>query len=263
MSLNYDLKEKIRDYWSQRAETFDQSFSHRIEEGIELEAWKHFYASLLGADHLNVLELGSGTGEVTKVLRELGHSITGIDFSETMLERAKAKHAAYKNRVTYFLGDAENIHQPDETFDAVTCRHLMWTLLDPENTLRDWFRVTRLGGHLVIFDGNFVSTSPKDQLLRKLISLLERVDVPGERHTAELKLANNEIRSQLYFSGGLSFETLAKLVSAAGYICVTKHSYEPIRRAQRQIAGPCDWLRTFVGDRFVLHAQKSPSTTEI
>lgn len=263
MTANYDLKEKIRDYWSKRAETFDQSFSHRIEEGVELEAWKYFYASLLGKDHLSVLELGSGTGEVSKVLRELGHSITGIDFSEAMLERAKTKHAAYKDRVTYFLGDAENTRQPDETFDAVTCRHLMWTLLAPENTLKDWFRVTKPGGHLVIFDGNFVSTNPKDRLLRKLISLLERIDTPGENHSAELKAANGEIRSQLYFSGGLSFETLAKLVSEAGYINVTKHSYEPIRHAQRQIAGPANWLRTFVGDRFVLHAQKSQSATDI
>lgn len=254
--MNFDLKEKIRDYWSQRAATFDDSFSHRIEAGPELEAWKQFYMTLLSGRDLNVLELGSGTGEITKVLRELGHTITGIDFSEAMLERAKNKHAEHTDQVSYILGDAENIHQPDDTFDAVTCRHLMWTLLDPANTLKDWFRVTRPGGHLMIFDGDFVSTSTKDKLLRKLISLLKRVDEPVTHQTAALKAADNEIRSQLYFSNGLSFEKLANLVSAAGYEKVTKHSYEPIRRAQRRIAGPHDWLRTFVGDRFVLHAEK-------
>lgn len=260
--MNYDLKEKIRDYWSQRAATFDHSFSHRIEEGVELEAWKQFYASLLGEHQLNVLELGSGTGEITKVLRELGHTITGVDFSEAMLERAKIKHGAHAEQVRYSLGDAENLHLPDEAFDAITCRHLMWTLLDPANTLKQWFKVTRPGGHLVIFDGDFTSVSPKDRLLKKLISLLERIDPAGEQHSPALKAANSEIRPQLYFSKGLSFETLANLVSAAGYVDVKKHSYEPIRHAQRQIAGRRDWLRTFVGNRFVLHAQKSSSITE-
>lgn len=185
--MNYDLKEKIRDYWSQRSVTFDNSFSHRIEEGVELEAWKQFYASLLGEQAQHILELGSGTGEITKVLRELGHTITGIDFSEAMLERAKAKHSAYRDRVTYHLGDAENTHQPDETFDAVTCRHLMWTLLSPSETLKDWYRVTKPGGHLVIFDGNFMATSPRDRALRKLVQVLEKISPPRRNSNRRIK----------------------------------------------------------------------------
>lgn len=255
--MNYDLKEKIRDYWSQRAVTFDNSFSHRIEKGVELEAWKQFYASLLGEQAQHILELGSGTGEITKVLRKLGHTITGIDFSEAMLERAKAKHAAHKDQVTYHLGDAENTLQPDDNFDAVTCRHLMWTLLSPGDTLKDWYRVTKPGGHLIIFDGNFLASSFRDRALRKLVQALEGIYPPGEIQTEELKILNAEIRGQLYFSEGLQFEKLAQLVTDAGYSKVTKHSYEPIRRAQRRIADPRDWLRTFIGDRFVLHAQKS------
>ncbi|MBY5809420.1 hypothetical protein [Rhizobium leguminosarum] len=35
---NFDLMEKIRDYWSRRPETFDLAFGHRIARGHEAGA---------------------------------------------------------------------------------------------------------------------------------------------------------------------------------------------------------------------------------
>lgn len=257
--MNYDLKEKIRDYWSARAAGFDASFSHSILAGVELEAWKHRYASLVGTDALNVLELGSGTGEISKVLHSLGHTVTGIDFSETMQALAKIKHADHA-QVSYVLGDAEQTHQEDHTYDLVTCRHLVWTLLEPEAALADWFRVTKPGGHLVIFDGNFVAPHPQDKWARRALSLLDKVSPQKDQQSAEMRALQDEIKAGFFFSKGLSFDHLAELVTAAGYVNVARHSYEPIRRAQRKIvrpySDPRNWLRTFMGDRFVLYAQK-------
>ncbi len=252
---NYDLKEQIRAYWSARAAGFDRSFSHGIEAGYELDAWKEAYASLVPAQNQKVLELGSGTGEITKVLSALGHDITGIDFSEPMQELSKTKHRK-NSRVRYVLGDAENTIQPDDTFDLVTCRHLVWTLLDPVAALADWYRVTKPGGHLVIFDGDFITSRWRDKLLRNLIAQLERIYPSQESLTAKQRTEHNEITSRFYFKDGLQFEHLAGLAHDVGYRNITRHSYEPIRRAQRKIAGPTDWLRTFIGDRFIFHAQK-------
>lgn len=252
---NYDTKEKIRSYWSARSATFDDSFSHSIRSGVELDAWMAFYAKLVPDKNLNVLELGSGTGEISKVLRTLGHCVTGIDFSEAMLARAKIKHAAYP-QVRYILGDAENTYQNDNHFDMVTCRHLMFTLLNPAAALADWFRVTKPGGHLVIFDGNFIATRTRDRLAKRLLTTLDRISPRGEHYDPALKIIAQEIKPDLYFADGLSFDRLADMVDAAGYDAITKHSYEPIRHVQRKIAGPRDWLATFIGDRFVLHAQK-------
>lgn len=252
---NYDLKEKIRAYWSKRAATFDNSFSHGIQTGVELDAWKEIYASLVPGDGLTVLELGSGTGEITKVLSGLGHSVTGIDFSETMQELSKIKHRN-NNQVQYLLGDAENTNQSDDMFDLITCRHLVWTLLEPSAALADWYRITRPGGHLVIIDGDFITVSRRDKILRSLISKLEKIYLPDENLSAEQRAEHSDISSQFYFKDGLRFEQLAELARDVGYRNITRHSYEPIRCAQRKIAGPCDWLRTYVGDRFIFHAQK-------
>ena len=114
------------------------------------------------------------------------------------------------------------------------------------------------GGDLVIFDGNFIAIRRRDHVLREILAVLERIRPSGEVHSAELQAAKTDIDSQLYFADGLSFDILAGLVAVAGYTNITKHSYTPIRRAQRKVAGPRDWLRTFLTDRFILHAQKPP-----
>ena len=45
---NFDLKEEIRSYWSGRAETFDESASHRIEDLYGLPAWQDFLCRSFG-----------------------------------------------------------------------------------------------------------------------------------------------------------------------------------------------------------------------
>ncbi|WP_080518844.1 methyltransferase domain-containing protein [Rhodopseudomonas palustris] len=58
--------------------------------------------------------------------------------------------------VKFHLGDAENPMMPDERFDAVVSRHLVWTLPDPEAALADWLRVLRPGGRVVLVDCDWV-----------------------------------------------------------------------------------------------------------
>lgn len=250
MSGNFDLKEQIRDYWSTRADTFDDSFSHQITEGVELEAWKALYTRMLGAEEKHVLDLGCGTGEVSKVLFALGHRVTGLDFSDAMLTKARAKHADKGGRATYVSGDAEMTKQPDATFDAVTCRHLVWTLLEPEQALADWFRVLKPDGHLVIFDGNFMHQSLKDTVLRKIIALI------SPTQPSPLQDQDIAIREHLPFAKGLGFEDVTAMAERVGFQDISRHSFTPIRQAQRRIASPADWLRSFTTDRFVLHARK-------
>lgn len=256
---NFDLKEQIRAYWSARAATFDESFSHQVSDGTELTAWADLYSQMYGEGKKHVLDLGCGTGEVSKIQFALGHRVTGIDFSETMLEIARKKHGDKAARGVFISGDAEDTRQPDASFDALTCRHLIWTLLNPQDALKDWFRVLRPGGHLVIFDGNFMAKSLKDLIIRRLISRFEPQQRIGEAQTSEMQQQNEHIRAQLPFASGFKFTDLENMVKNAGFERIERCSYSPIRRAQRRIAGPADWLRSFTTDRFVLHARKPMS----
>lgn len=73
-----------------------------------------------------MLELAFGTGEITSVLLALGFRVTGLDLTEAMLRKAKAKHAGASD-LSLFLGDAEDTREDDESHDAIVMRHLVWT----------------------------------------------------------------------------------------------------------------------------------------
>lgn len=127
---NFDLKEAIRTYWSDRAATFDLAFGHRIFSEHEFRAWQAPIRAALGERPLRVLGLACGTGEITRLIHDLGHDVTALDFSEAMLEAARRKHAG-KDRLRFILADAENTMEPDEAYDAIVCRHLVWLMSVP------------------------------------------------------------------------------------------------------------------------------------
>lgn len=256
MASNHALKEEIREYWSGRAASFDQHFGHRMPPGPEREAWQAAMTQCLGTAPLEVLELACGTGEVTGALRRLGHKVTGLDFSEAMLAQAKAKHAG-DTGARFFLADAEHTREPASHYDAVTCRHLVWTLTDPEAALADWFRVLRPGGHLLVFDGNFSAPDGlTGRVAKRLIALLDRMDgvtAPAWNSAADRHAA---IMRDLPFADGLTFGGLSAMAATVGFERITHHPHAPIARAQRQGATLRDKLRTRLYDRFILHARK-------
>lgn len=82
--------------------------------------------------------------------------MTGLDLCEAMLARARPKLAAAGRRASLFLGDAEDTREPSGRYDAVVCRHLVWTLPDPARAAAEWLRVLRPGGRLLVVDGDWV-----------------------------------------------------------------------------------------------------------
>lgn len=63
---------------------------------------------------LKCLDIGCGTGQLTKVFAENGYSCTGIDVSEDMLRIAKQKGV---DNAAFLIGDARNISFKDKSFD--------------------------------------------------------------------------------------------------------------------------------------------------
>ncbi len=254
MRANEDLVEEIRDYWSRRSESFDLAFGHRVAPGAEAEAWAEPMRAHLGAAPLRLLELACGTGEITRLVHDLGHEVTALDFSEAMLAKARAKHAG-KPRLRFLLADAARTLEPEAAYDAILCRHLVWTLTEPEAAFAEWLRILRPGGRLLIYDGDWAKPKPSGIWASRLLALWEKFSpdphydgAMGERHAA--------IMRRLPFGEGLTYARLAPLLEAAGFTELREHSHEPIARAQRRTQGLRNNLRTRVYRRFILTARK-------
>ncbi len=87
----------------------------------------------------------------------MGHTVTAIDFSETMLKEAEANTARFgvPERVTRFCMDAQAPDLPEGSFDAVVSRNLTWMFSDLKAVYRRWLSLLRSGGRILVFDCNW------------------------------------------------------------------------------------------------------------
>lgn len=252
---NFGLKEEIRDYWSKRSETFDRAFGHYIPEGPEFEAWAAAIREQLGPEPCRVLELACGTGEISKLLLALGHDVTALDFSEAMLAVARRKHEG-RERLRLRLGDAENTMEPDNAYDAIVCRHLVWTLIAPEQAFADWYRVLKPGGRLLCFDGDWARPTRLGRVASRLIALIDRFGEADPYYDGAMSDRHAGIMTQLPFGNGLRQAELAPMLEKAGFKDIVVSSHRPIAAAQRRQANLRNRLRTYLYDRFIICCRK-------
>jgi SAM-dependent methyltransferase len=99
-----------------------------------------------------VLDVGCGTGEWAA--RLLDHrpdlSLVGIDIDEAHLDRARARCAAYGDRVRFERGDAFALPIADGSHDLVACRHMVQAVPEVPTLIDELRRVTRPGGRVHI-----------------------------------------------------------------------------------------------------------------
>ena len=173
-----------------------------------------------------------------------------------MLAVARAKHADKAGRVAFLLADAEHTMLPDAGFDAIVCRHLVWTLTEPDAALREWHRLLKPGGKLLVFDGDWAKPSSSGRLAARLIALLDRVMGPDRHYDGAMSARHADIMTHLPFGDGLTPERLMPLLQDAGFVDIFLSSHRPIARAQRRAADLRNKLRTFAYRRFILTARR-------
>lgn len=100
----------------------------------------------------DVLEVGVGTG-INAPLYPRDCAVTGIDFSSSMLEKARRRIAAHGVRnVELMRMDAADLRFPDESFDVVYAPYVISVVSDPVRVTREMHRVCRAGGHVVVLN---------------------------------------------------------------------------------------------------------------
>ena len=98
-----------------------------------------------------ILEVGAGTG-VNMAHYPKAASVTAIDISERMLERAKAHAERLERAVDLELMDAQRLTYDDGSFDVVVATFVFCSVPDPVAGLREARRVLRPGGQLLLLE---------------------------------------------------------------------------------------------------------------
>ncbi|HEV3002099.1 MAG TPA: ubiquinone/menaquinone biosynthesis methyltransferase [Solirubrobacteraceae bacterium] len=94
------------------------------------------------------LDVATGTGDLAVELASRGAEVVGMDFSERMLELARAKAPG----LTFEAGDAQALAYPDGSFDAATVGFGARNFGDLRLGLSEMARVVRPGGRVVVLE---------------------------------------------------------------------------------------------------------------
>jgi demethylmenaquinone methyltransferase/2-methoxy-6-polyprenyl-1,4-benzoquinol methylase len=151
--------------------------NHVITLGLD-RLWRGKAAGeCLKAHPHKVLDLGCGTGDLAiKLARLAGKKrvLTGIDYSQPMLEIATSKAKASGRDISFIHGDAASLPFPDGCFDCVgisfAFRNLTYKNPLTQNCLAEVRRVLTVGGRFVIVE----TSQPESKLMRKLCHLYLR-----------------------------------------------------------------------------------------
>jgi demethylmenaquinone methyltransferase / 2-methoxy-6-polyprenyl-1,4-benzoquinol methylase len=136
------------------------------------------------------LDVATGTGDLALALARRvapGGEVVGSDFSEGMLDRARAKDDPAAASVRWEWGDALALEHPDGSFDAATVGFGARNFSDLDRGLAEMARVVRPGGRVVVLE---ITTPAKPPLstffsvwFDRVVPLVGRLAADPEAYT--------------------------------------------------------------------------------
>ncbi|WP_137151490.1 class I SAM-dependent methyltransferase [Devosia sp. FKR38] len=254
---NYSIRDEIREFWSERAATFDQSVGHEVFSEDERRGWHRLIRKHLGEGNGRpLLDMACGTAVISHLMHDMGFKVTGLDWSEAMLAQARAKAQARGTDIAFIMRDAERTGEPDGKYAAITNRHLVWTLVDVPAAFAEWHRLLQPGGRLLIVDGNMGKPNWVAQLHGQVDSLLGRPPAKGHMDPA-MQARHKRIREQVYFRDGMPAEAVVALLEAAGFVEIeVDRRLWDIHWAQARKSSFWRGAERLASDRFAICARK-------
>lgn len=146
---------------------------------------------------LKILDLGCGTGEITRRLAMLypQAQLVGVDILDGNLLIAREQSAAFDERIRYEVGDAFELTFPDAQFDLVVCRHMSQAVPNFPLVLDEIGRVLKSGGWLHLLSEDYAmlrmprsARDPDRFWIDHALPFLESIGCDGRigRHTPPL-----------------------------------------------------------------------------
>ena len=172
--------EAVRSMFDRISPVYD-AMNRTMTIGLD-QRWRRATARAVIRPGDRVLDAACGTGDLAIIAAKAGATVTGLDFSERMLERARRKAP----ELEWVRGDLLALPFPDGSFDAATVGFGVRNVADLPAAIAELHRVLRPEGRLAILE----ITRPKGPLrwfyslwFDRFVPLLGKVLPGGEAYT--------------------------------------------------------------------------------
>lgn len=187
---------------------FHEGISAGWSDGYEKGGFKRRMASFRGVLDRNVeagqlwLDLGCGSGVLTKELLVRGASVIGVDGSPGMLEQARTLVGDTADPPSWIQSDVQSVPElPDNSIDGVLCSSVIEYVDSPKALLEEVFRLLRPDGRFVVsIPTRFSTVRTIQKLIRKGAQLIGRERFPYLA-VSRFEMRSNSLRRWLGNSG--------------------------------------------------------------
>ena len=180
------IEQREEQYWSRFAHSYDRDGEYVVGRSILQAIMKRLSEE---RDLGEAIDLGCGTGYLTKAITGQAQRVFATDLSDEMLEIARNELGHYQN-VTIQKADCADTGFPDESFDSALMANLIHVIDDPRSCLEESHRIVRTEGRLFVVDFTGYRLHPFKKA-RLALRYLQRWGVPP--HSGRNDLSPEEL----------------------------------------------------------------------
>lgn len=138
-----NLHQRLHTQWTESAQDWIDA-DQAVRTGM-LDRW--MLDSLGDVGGKSAIDIGCGEGRFSRLLSKLGATVTGVDLTEPLIEKARST----SSHETYLIGNAETLQGIESnTYDIAVSYIVLVDLLDFRSAINAAYRILRPGGRFVI-----------------------------------------------------------------------------------------------------------------
>ncbi|HCR42001.1 TPA: hypothetical protein DIV45_01385 [Patescibacteria group bacterium] len=122
------------------------------DDNFEWQIIKDWLGQPIGLEQ-KVLDVGSGKGKFTSKIQVQGFAVVGVEPASNLITAARTFHP----NVEFVHAGATQLPFPDSTFSHLVCVEVLEHLPDTDRAIREFYRVLKPSGQLLIIDKNITS----------------------------------------------------------------------------------------------------------